>query len=195
MSNPSITPARRRGRLTRDAVVEAAVLLFNQQGYDRTSMNEIAAVLGITKPALYYHFTSKEEILLVGIQRASEIIQVALDTSAKADASAVERIETFVRAYGKAFLDPIFRCLVLADERVLGSEGRAQIRSCKRHSQQQLESLLREAELAPEEVRSVALVIFGALNWTATSSGDRIGVEVERVTSATLRLLNSRLES
>lgn len=41
-----------------------ALELFNEQGYDKTSLREIAERLGITKAALYYHFESKSEILL-----------------------------------------------------------------------------------------------------------------------------------
>jgi AcrR family transcriptional regulator len=41
-----------------------ALLLFNEQGYDKTSLRQIADRLGVTKAALYYHFERKEDILL-----------------------------------------------------------------------------------------------------------------------------------
>ena len=188
-------PARGKGRLNQNSVVEAAVTLFNQQGYDRTSMNEIAAALGITKAALYYHFASKEDILVAGISRASEIVQAALGDSGKPTDSASQQIENFVRAYGEALLNPIFRCLVLADERVLGPEGQVKIRECKRHNQHQLEALLRAAGAAPHDVRPVALSVFGALNWSATAFGDRIGAELDGLTRAVLKLLKTAQEA
>ena len=49
---------------TRQRVLEVAQQLFATHGYDRTSLREIAAHLGVSKAALYYHFPAKEDILL-----------------------------------------------------------------------------------------------------------------------------------
>ncbi len=49
---------------TRDRVLDVALDLFIEKGYDGTSLREIAERLGITKAALYYHFTSKDDILM-----------------------------------------------------------------------------------------------------------------------------------
>ena len=48
---------------TRSQIREVALELFAEQGYDKTSLREIAERLGITKAAVYYHFKTKEEIL------------------------------------------------------------------------------------------------------------------------------------
>ncbi|ORW05441.1 TetR/AcrR family transcriptional regulator [Mycobacterium kyorinense] len=48
---------------TRERIQEVARELFAQQGVQRTSLQDIADRLGITKPALYYHFTSREELV------------------------------------------------------------------------------------------------------------------------------------
>jgi AcrR family transcriptional regulator len=47
---------------TRDRVLQTALDLFIEQGYETTSLREIAERVGVTKAALYYHFASKEEI-------------------------------------------------------------------------------------------------------------------------------------
>ncbi|HZQ81544.1 MAG TPA: helix-turn-helix domain-containing protein [Gaiellaceae bacterium] len=49
---------------TRNRILDVALELFNDQGYDATSLREIAERLGVTKAALYYHFKSKADILL-----------------------------------------------------------------------------------------------------------------------------------
>lgn len=49
---------------TRERILEVALDLFNRKGYAETSMREIAAPLGISKAALYYHFPSKADIML-----------------------------------------------------------------------------------------------------------------------------------
>jgi AcrR family transcriptional regulator len=48
---------------TRSRIQAVAVELFTEQGYDKTSLREIAERLGVTKAALYYHFKSKDDIL------------------------------------------------------------------------------------------------------------------------------------
>jgi AcrR family transcriptional regulator len=48
---------------TRQRILDVSAELFVEQGYDATSLREIAERLGVTKAALYYHFTSKDEIL------------------------------------------------------------------------------------------------------------------------------------
>ncbi|HXY43114.1 MAG TPA: helix-turn-helix domain-containing protein [Acidimicrobiales bacterium] len=55
-----------------------ALDLFTEQGYDGTSLREIAEKLGFTKAALYYHFASKEEILLALHMRLHELGKDAL---------------------------------------------------------------------------------------------------------------------
>src|SRR3954452_14539032 len=49
---------------TRDAIREVALELFAKHGYEKTSLREIAGHLGMTKAALYYHYQSKQALLL-----------------------------------------------------------------------------------------------------------------------------------
>jgi AcrR family transcriptional regulator len=49
---------------TRERILNAALNLFIDKGFDKTSLREIAEQLGVTKAALYYHFASKEDILM-----------------------------------------------------------------------------------------------------------------------------------
>jgi AcrR family transcriptional regulator len=54
---------REHGRDTRARLRELALQLFAEQGYEKTSLREIAERLGVTKAALYYYFKSKEDIV------------------------------------------------------------------------------------------------------------------------------------
>ena len=55
-------PPRRDGRDTRAEILDAALDLFSEKGYDQTSLREIAEQVRITKAALYYYFPSKEAL-------------------------------------------------------------------------------------------------------------------------------------
>ncbi|HEX4705278.1 MAG TPA: helix-turn-helix domain-containing protein [Pseudonocardiaceae bacterium] len=57
-----MTEARRRSG-TRDKIQSVALELFAEQGYEKTSLREIAERLGVTKAALYYHFPTKDDIV------------------------------------------------------------------------------------------------------------------------------------
>jgi AcrR family transcriptional regulator len=69
-------PAKAGG--TRERILDIALDLFIDQGYDKTSLREIADRLGFSKAALYYHFTSKADILLALHLRLHELGSKAL---------------------------------------------------------------------------------------------------------------------
>jgi AcrR family transcriptional regulator len=63
---------------TRDRILDVALDLFIDKGFDKTSLREIAEPLGFTKAALYYHFASKEDILMALHLRLHEFGRTAL---------------------------------------------------------------------------------------------------------------------
>ena len=62
LAHGELAHSGRRGD-TRARIQQVALELFAEQGYERTSLREIAERLGVTKAALYYHFKSKEDIV------------------------------------------------------------------------------------------------------------------------------------
>ena len=64
---------------TRERILDIALELFTEQGYDKTSLRDIAERLGTTKAALYYHFKSKSDILLELHLRLHALGQGVLD--------------------------------------------------------------------------------------------------------------------
>ncbi|MEU5520616.1 TetR family transcriptional regulator [Streptomyces sp. NPDC047860] len=63
MSEPTGLRARKKQR-TRDAIADAAVSLFLERGFDRVSVNDIAAAADISKPTLFRYFPTKEDLVL-----------------------------------------------------------------------------------------------------------------------------------
>lgn len=65
MAGRKINQSRKvTANLRREQILTSANRLFSENGYENTSMNEIAQYVGLTKGALYYHFKSKEAILI-----------------------------------------------------------------------------------------------------------------------------------
>ena len=91
----------RRGRPGHDqsTVLRVAIELFNQQGYDATSMGDLARELGLTKSAIYHHVPSKEHLLERALDEALDELTAALDTvQADSSSSAVQRLRSALRA-------------------------------------------------------------------------------------------------
>ena len=93
-------PSRpKRGRPGHDlgAVLAAAVRLFNERGYEATSMDDVAKRLGITKSSLYHHVTGKQELLRIAVDQALDGLHEAMDEVEAQDAPAIDRLETLIR--------------------------------------------------------------------------------------------------
>jgi TetR/AcrR family transcriptional regulator len=152
----------------RAAILKRAAALFAEQGYDRTSMSEIAAALGVSK-ALFYHYYPSKDALLFDIIRAhlEELVGV---TEAAADPSQPPRKR--LRAIIAAILD----CYRDADaEHKIQINHLAQLPEAQQADLKALErrlvTVMADAvkalrpELDPALVKPVAMSIFGTLNW------------------------------
>lgn len=73
-------------------MLAVAVRLFNEQGYDATSVADLAARLGVTKSALYHHFSSKEELLVVALDSALDALEAVLGEPGATAGSATDRL-------------------------------------------------------------------------------------------------------
>ena len=100
--------ATRRGRpgYDVDSLLAVAVKVFNERGYDGTSMEELSHRLGRTKSAIYHHVSGKEELLRLALDRALDALFAVTDEPAFHTGRAIERLEYLVRR----------SVLVLADE-------------------------------------------------------------------------------
>ena len=78
-------------------MLAVAVELFNERGYDGTSMRDLAARLGIAKSAIYHHVTGKEELLSLALDRALGGLAAVTSRARALPAPAVERLEYLVR--------------------------------------------------------------------------------------------------
>jgi AcrR family transcriptional regulator len=99
-SGLSASPVPKRGRPGYDAatVLHRAVDLFIRQGYDATSMGDLAAELGLTKSAIYHHVPSKEALLSAALDEALDGLSAAIDEAAAGTSgSAYERLGSAVR--------------------------------------------------------------------------------------------------
>src|SRR5215475_12060385 len=90
----------RRGRPGYDleSLLAVAVTVFNERGYDGTSMEDLSRRLGISKSSIYYHVDSKEQLLALALDRALDgLFSVAGEVLAADGLPAIERLAVLVR--------------------------------------------------------------------------------------------------
>ncbi len=91
-------PARRgRPGHSLDSLLDVAVAVFNERGYDATSMDELAVRLGVTKPAIYHHVSSKVELLRLALDRALDALFAVTREPGATTGRAIDRLEHVVR--------------------------------------------------------------------------------------------------
>jgi AcrR family transcriptional regulator len=104
-----MTAATRRGRpgYDQESLLRVAVKVFNERGYDGTSMEDLSRKLGITKSAIYHHVSSKEELLRLALDRALDgLFAIAAEVQA-ADGPAIGRLERLVRGSVGVLVDQL----------------------------------------------------------------------------------------
>jgi AcrR family transcriptional regulator len=92
-------PAPRRGRPGYDlpSLLAVAVQVFEERGYDGTSMEDLSRRLGIAKAAIYHHVSGKEELLRLALDRALDGLSGVADAARRSPDPAIDRLEALVR--------------------------------------------------------------------------------------------------
>jgi AcrR family transcriptional regulator len=102
MPQPSRSTAvpRRRGRPGHDleSVLATAVTVFNERGFDGTSIDDLAKRLGVSKSAIYHHVEGKDALLGLALDRALVGLEEVADEVRGLDGPAVDRLDALIRA-------------------------------------------------------------------------------------------------
>ena len=173
-------PARGRPGYDVDALLSVAVEVFNDRGYDGTSMEDLSKRLGISKSAIYHHVESKGALLGLALDRALDGLTAVADETRALDLPAVDRLEHLVRGSVVVLVDQLPYVTLLL--RVRGNtdvERRALAR--RRHIDDLVADLVKEAigdgDVRPDVDAAVtSKLLFGLVNslveWYRPRRGD-----------------------
>lgn len=98
------TRQRKRGH-DPESVLAIAVGVFNERGYDGTSMEDLARALGVTKSAIYYHVPGKEQLLARALDRALDGLFILIGDERATSGPAIDRLEWVVRQCVRTLVD------------------------------------------------------------------------------------------
>jgi TetR/AcrR family transcriptional regulator, cholesterol catabolism regulator len=161
---------------SRQEILRTAARLFQQRGYDATSMNDVAAALKLSKGGLYHHFQSKDEILFEIMNHAMEITQNLVIAPVRRVVGAEERLRALIRLHIEVVLSPRDReiTVMLHENHPLPPALRKRINTRKKEYIHFVESLITDVQTNAQRgrhakgavsPRAAAFALLGMINW------------------------------
>ena len=172
MARPRDSAAQPEEPNRRAELLRAAARLFHEQGYEATTIRDIAAAVGMRSGSPFYHFKSKQEMLKAVMLEGLETAHAAMATVSARRLPPRAAFEALVRAHLGTLLEHggHFIPVLLYEWRSLNAASRADITAIKDSYEaiwQRAIVKLKKAKLIDADARLARLLIFGALNWTA----------------------------
>ncbi|MFD7642826.1 TetR/AcrR family transcriptional regulator [Kitasatospora sp. NPDC059795] len=93
-----------RASYTVESLLAVTVRVFNERGYDGTSMEDLSRAAGISKSSIYHHVRGKEELLRLAVGRALDALFAILEEPAAVEGRPVDRLEHVVRRTAEVLL-------------------------------------------------------------------------------------------
>jgi len=166
----------------RQEILRAAARLFQQQGYDGTSMNDIAAALKLSKGGLYHHFQGKDEILFNLMSHAMDITEEQVIAPVKSIANPEDRLRALIRLHIGVVLKERDReiTVMLHENHPLTPALRKRINARKKDYVHFVENLIAEVQANAQSARggsnagsskktvtprAAAFALLGMINW------------------------------
>ena len=153
-----------------EKLFHAAFSLFGEKGFERTTMEEIAARSGVARATLYYYFRGKDDLFLFLLERGIEMLGVMLGEATQSGATARERLEHALDRLIDLMAE--FRDVLLVAMQQFGriasntGEAHAWIHDRSTGTLRAiLEDGVKDGSLRPVDPESTALAIFGAACW------------------------------
>jgi AcrR family transcriptional regulator len=186
----STPPARSpRRRLPRDErarqLLDVAEALFADRGVQSSSMDDIAAAAGITKPVLYDHFGSKDRLVAAVILRAGSVLGEAVLAAVRTAETPEDALACGLRAYF-GFIEERSSGLhsLLTEGVPPGSEAAAALETVRDQQAEMIAALLnaQSATADPTAAQLYAQIVIGATERLATRPGTTPTASVETLT-------------
>lgn len=177
--SPAIPPARKRGRpiqnasdsLRKDIVAQSAAL-FRQQGYANTTVRDISAAVGIQPGSWFYHFKSKQDILVAVVEQGMAQSLADLEAIAAQPMTPRAAFKRLVQVHLHTLLAPDhdFIAVLLYEWRSIDQPARSRIIKLKDRYEAIWDEVIKALHASGDwamPTRFDRLLMFGALNWTA----------------------------
>jgi AcrR family transcriptional regulator len=181
----------------REAVLRAAVRMFNARGFHATSLDDVASSLGVSKPTIYHYLGNKDQVLLECVTRGLEQLREAADAVSVTPGTGLDRLRGFLQRYAEINMDDFGRCVIRTGGEALSPASATRFRALKGRIDQAMRSLIREGmedgSIASADVKLTAFTIAGALNWPARWHDPGKGSNARTIAAKMVDILTSGL--
>ncbi|MGC2196966.1 MAG: TetR/AcrR family transcriptional regulator [Terriglobales bacterium] len=157
---------------SRQDILRTAARLFQQRGYDATSMNDVAAALKLSKGGLYHHFQSKDEMLFHIMNHALDITEERVVKVVRSIQGPEERLRMLISLHIEVVLSVRDReiTVMLHENHPLPPSLRKQINQRKKDYIHFVEGLITDVQRqkgskGTVSARAAALALLGMINW------------------------------
>ncbi len=166
----NVVPTQSEGaELKRDSIVRAAAQCFNRSGFHGTSMDDVAARLGVTKPALYRYVTNKHELLFASFNLAMDSSLVNLDRGEREGTTGLEKMRIAIVGYLSDLIGRLGHPVVLLEEgALLPAQSRAIIKrrdDAEQRYRRLVEEGIADGSIRPCNPKLAIFALMGAVNW------------------------------
>lgn len=179
-------------------IYQTAAKLIHDQGYEATSLNDIAKAAGLTKAGLYHYVSSKESLLYATMNYGMDLVESDVLTPARLVSEPVERLRTLLRAYANLVMTERQAITIVINEaQGLGKARRAAIRK-RRHVFQDfvretIEKVKDDHGLPKQDIGITTQCFVGSLVWLTYWYSPQGRLTKEEVSSEIEQLLVDRL--
>lgn len=166
------TPTMERKKVRtdkREAVLRMAAQVFNEKGFQASTLDEVAERLHVTKPTLYYYVRNKDEILFECVRIGLTMLQDAITEVGASGGSAMDKLVAAMHKYTEIVTMDFGMCVIRVGEDPLPPESQRKLRHIKAGIDQEFRELIRlgiaEGSIATCDPKIAAFTLAGALSW------------------------------
>jgi AcrR family transcriptional regulator len=159
--------------MNREQILEASAQIIRQKGYSAASMQDIASAVNLQKASLYYHFSSKQEILVALLDQALDMLIERVSAVLARDIPVDEKLHEAMCVYvGSLAEHADLAAVLLLEHRSLDQEHQQQHIPRRDRFERLWRELIQEGvesgSFAKTDIDMAARALLGVMNWTIT---------------------------
>lgn len=179
----------------RRMILHAAAKAFNENGIKNTSLDDVAATLGVSKPALYHYVSCKNEMIQQCLVIAAEESLQLFDDANKQPGTGLEKLRFMLKSWANFITTDFGRTIVLIRTNTLDEESQQDLRLAHRAILQRVENLVKEGiddgSIRPCNTTVTTLAMMGMFNSLAHWHRESGELNVEEIVSELLDSLEN----
>lgn len=166
--NNAVSGADEQYQFKKQAVIAEASRAFGRHGYKNVSLDEIAKTLNVTKPALYYYFKNKQELVYECHELAMQLGDRVLQDAIASESTGYGRITAFIKNYISLLTNEMGAPAILQDFTGMSVADQKKITLRRRKFDQELRKVLeggvQDGSIAPCNVKLAVFWFMGAVS-------------------------------